>query len=126
MAYAYTQKIARQYSIGIKNSFNYIVSMSSKDREDFLNIVCDHMYREFNSNMSTVEYSYIEDENEFMTTLCRDIGEEIERYNEQLDEYTNDEPITGAYISHARVPGEVMNAWRKVKIEEQTLVGYLS
>lgn len=118
MAYAYTQKIARQYSIGIKNSFNYIVTMSSKDREDFLNIVCDHMYREFNSNMSTVEYSCIEDKNEFMTTLCRDIGEEIERYNEQLDEYTNDEPITGAYISHARVPGEVMNAWRKVKIEE--------
>lgn len=118
MAYAYTQKIARQYSIGIKNSFNEFVSISSKDREDFLNVVCDHMYREFNSNMSTIEYSNITDPDEFMTTLCRDIGEEIERYNEQLDEYTNDEPITGAYISHARVPGELMNAWRKVKIEE--------
>ena len=59
MAYAYTQKIARQYSIGIKNSFNEFVSISSKDREDFLNLVCDHMYREFESNMSTIEYTRI-------------------------------------------------------------------
>lgn len=110
----YTNRVARVFSIAIKDSFNCTTRFSGKTLEEFLDKLCEHMDHHFDSSMDPSDYIHIEDMDELRDLLYEDINRDIERYNDQINEYSNDEPITYQYISYLYIPGEYMHSMRKV------------
>lgn len=98
--------IARQYFIRVRDSFNGWTTAADKDKLEFLKLLDDRLYGQFNDRID-VDWLATLDNNEFKVELANEINELIDNYNKSIDpEVSNDPRIKDYYISDLRVPGD--------------------
>lgn len=98
--------IARQYFIRVRDSFNGWTTAADKDKLEFLKLLDDRLYGQFNDRID-VDWLATLDNNEFKVELANEINELIDNYNNSIDpEVSNDPRIKDYYISDLRVPGD--------------------
>ena len=98
--------IARQYFIRVRDSFNGWMTAADKDKLEFVKLLDDRLYGQFNDRIN-VDWLATLDDDEFKVELANEINELIDTYNNSIDpEVSNDPHIKDYYISDLRVPGD--------------------
>ena len=100
--------IARQYFIRVRDSFNDWTTVADKDKLEFVKLLDDKLYAQFNERIDVGWLASLDDD-EFKVELANEINDLIDSYNSSIDpEVSNDPPIKPYYISDLRVPGDVI------------------
>lgn len=98
--------IARQYFIRVRDSFNGWMTAADKDKLEFVKLLDDRLYGQFNDRID-VDWLASLDDDEFKVELANEINDLIDSYNKSIDpEVSNDPCIKDYYISDLRVPGD--------------------